>query len=56
MNEANSMNIKQFAVTAQCKAEAYDRFTVMGGYCLPPLEQANADYIADIMSGQKLVG
>ena len=50
-----SFTVHQFGVTCRSKKEVYDILTVRGGYYLPLIEQANSDYISDILSGEKLV-
>ena len=37
------------------KREVYELLRMNGGYYLPPMEQADRDYIYDIMTGTKKV-
>ena len=45
----------EFGIVSQSKREVYDILTVEGGYYLPSIEQANANYISDVLSGDKIV-
>ena len=54
MNQKD-FTVKEFGIVSQSKKEVYDVLTIEGGYYLPPIEQANADYISDILSGDKMV-
>ena len=54
MNQ-REFTVLEFGIVSQSKKEVYDVLTVEGGYFLPPIEQANADYISDILSGNKIV-
>ena len=47
--------VHEFGIVCHSKKEVYDILTINGGYFLPPIEQADSDYIADILSGEKLV-
>ena len=54
------MNQREFTfhelgIVSQSKKEVYDVLTIVRGYFLPPIEQANADYISDILNGDKIV-
>ena len=53
--EQNSMNIKELAVVWQSKKDMYKILQVEGGIYLPPLEQANHLFIAQIVTREKLV-
>ena len=53
MNQKD-FTVKEFRIVSQSKKEVYDVLTIEGGYYLPPIEQANADYISDILSGDKM--
>ena len=53
MNQKD-FTVKEFGTVSQSKKEDYDVLTVDGGYSLPLIEQANADYISDILSGDKM--
>ena len=44
----------QFGITCRSKKEVCDMLTIHV-YYLPPIEQSNADYIFDILSGEKIV-
>ena len=56
MNHENSfLTFNQFGAAARSKRETYDMLTIKGGYYLPPIDQANSDYISDILSGDKKV-
>ena len=46
--------VKEFGIVSQSKKEVYGMLTIKGGYYLPSIEQANADYIFDILSGDKM--
>ena len=54
MNQ-REFTVHEFGIVSQSKKEAYDVLTVEGGYFLPPIEQANADYISDILSSDKII-
>ena len=54
MNQ-REFTVHEFGIVSQSKKEVYDVLTVEGDYFLPPIEQANADYISDILSGDKIV-
>ena len=54
MNQKD-FTVKEFGIVSQSKKEVYGVLTVEGGYYLPPIEQANADYISDILKGDKLI-
>ena len=53
--EQRGFTVHEFEIVTQSKREVHDILTVKGGYYLPPIEQANADYISDILSGDKTV-
>ena len=53
--DEKSLTVNEFGVIARSKKEVYDLMTVTGGYYLPTIEQANFDYISDILSGDKNV-
>ena len=41
----------EFSAVARSKRETYDKLTGKGRCYLPPIDQVNSDYIADILSG-----
>ena len=47
--------LHELGVVLQSKKELYDLLTIECGYYLPTKEQANADYISDILNGDKIV-
>ena len=53
MNQKD-FTVKENGTVSQSKKEDYDVLTVDGGYSLPLIEQANADYLSDILSGYKM--
>ena len=53
--ERSGFTINEFGVVARTKRKMYDTLAIRGGYFLPLFFQANSDYIADILSGDKLV-
>ena len=53
--ERSGFTINEFGVVARRKRETYDTLAIREGYYLPPFFYANSDYIADILSGDKLV-
>ena len=53
--DRQSFTVHEFGITCRSKKEVYDMLTIHGGYYLPPIEQSNADYISDILSGEKIV-
>ena len=53
--EQREFTVHEFGIVSQSKREVYDILTVEGGYYLPPIEQANANYISDVLSGDKIV-
>ena len=53
--EQRDFTVHEFGIVSQSKREVYDVLTIEGGYYLPPIEQANADYISDNLSGDKIV-
>ena len=53
--EQREFTVHEFGIVSQSKREVYDILTVKGGYYLPPIEQANANYISDVLSGDKIV-
>ena len=46
---------KQFGIAARSKKEAYRVITCLGDYYLPPIQSTRADFIADILTGEKKV-
>ena len=53
--EERPFTVNEFGVVSRSKREAYDLLIIKGGYYLPPIEQAKADFIPDILSGDKKV-
>ena len=46
---------KQFGIAARSKKEAYTIITCQGDYYLPPIQSTRADFIADVLTGEKKV-
>ena len=57
MNSEGStfITLNDFKKIARSKKEAYDTLAVYGRYYLPPIDQVDSDYIADVLSGHKKV-
>ena len=51
--DKNTLTVNQFRVAARSKKETYGILTIKGGKYLPLVSQINADYISDILSGNK---
>ena len=46
---------KQFGIAARSKKEVYSVITCQGDYYLPTIQSTRADFIADILTGEKKV-
>ena len=55
MEEEDCINWQEVSVHVRSKREIYQLMCLKGGYYLPPVEQADSDYIHDIMTGEKKV-
>jgi hypothetical protein len=55
MEEDSNLNINELSIKCQSKKEVYSVLQVEGHYYLPPLAEANSDYISDVVSGDKKV-
>ena len=55
MEEQSYINWQESAVHTRSKIEVYELLRMKGGYNLPPMEQADREYIYDIMTGSKKV-
>jgi hypothetical protein len=53
--ESESMNTKELGVVCQSKNDMYKVLQVTGDIYLPPVEQANYEFIAQLVSGEKEV-
>ena len=53
--EKQSMSLRQISVRARSKKEIYRILQLEGDVYLPPIIQANRKYVADIVSGKKMV-
>ena len=51
--DKNTLTVNQFRVAARSKKETYGILTIKGRKYLPLVSQINADYISDILSGNK---
>ena len=49
------LNVNEISLHARSKRELYRLLQLDGDVYLPPLEQANHKYIADVLSGKKKV-
>ena len=55
MEQQNYINWLEASIYTRSKSEVYQLLRIKGGYYLPPIEQANREYIYDIMTGSKKV-
>ena len=53
--EQSYINWQEASVHTRSKSEIYQLLRMKGGYYLPPMEQADREYIYDIMTGGKKV-
>jgi hypothetical protein len=54
-SEEPELNFNQMSIIASSKKEVFDVLENEGNYYLPNLGEANSDFIADIISGEKKV-
>ena len=53
--EQDCINWQEVSVHTKSKKEIYQLLRVRGGYYLPPIEQADREYIHDLLTGAKKV-
>jgi hypothetical protein len=53
--ESRPMNVKELGVKCQSKKDMYKVLQVTGRIFLPPIEQANYQFIAQLVTGEKEV-
>ena len=52
-DQTEEITAKQFGIAARSKKENYDVLIVQGDYYLPPIESIRADFVYDILVGNK---
>ena len=57
MNEFEHVDLhaNEMKIHGRSKKELFNLLTIQGHYYLPPISQCNADFIAQIMTGEKKV-
>ena len=55
MEEQKEMSYQELGLKARSKKELYNLLTADVGIYLPPIKEANAKYLSDVLSGVKRV-
>lgn len=55
VSDQNYISVHEMGVAAKSKQEAYTIMVTQGGWYLPPINYCNADYIWDLIAGDKYV-
>ena len=55
MEEQKEMSYQELGLKARSKKELYHLLTADVGIYLPPIKEANAKYLSDVLSGAKRV-